>query len=742
MKHRFSLNHGLSLCLSLLVLCSLNATVNAEIKPAEGVYLFEDTTASLTVDEVIAMPDAFVNTTNTHIGFSDSAFWIRVDLKNDTNSPQTQVVQFRSHTIPFVEAYTAHDGAFDRVLGGRSVPKADRPLPAVLPSFPVELDSNSAVSHYFKLTSPYQIELGFTVTDLTHALTNNFQLEALRFALMLATLVLLIYSVASAIITKQPVYWLYVGFLSCGFLTHLMDIWLVALPYGYGIYAAAASLGFGMLFMTRLFEQHRHGVLRGFGPLFGLVSLGLFAVLDYESLYRYLSEIMMPFGTLLLTVQLIVANIQGKPYSRLIGIGWIAFIVGVMLTLFAMLGILPSEYHAAFAVGGVIEATVFSIALAYRLRDQDQTVELLKEQKRLNERQKELFAVVGHELRTPVAAMSMIGRDSDIQTNTAREQMTDLSDHLLEVLEDLRIVVAPDRALALHTPQSCDPVQFISRALTPLSSLLKQNAVELRFNVTKTEGAHFLINAQPLRQVVTNLTKNAALHSGGTVVSVTFDYQSGEQGEVLATLTVEDDGKGIPLALRERVFESFGRGDTDKEGSGLGLFIVKEIATLMNGTITYSTSDLGGACFTLMFPMKAVESAPAQSPTSVSIDGLRILLAEDDAMLRMLTEKSLGKRGAKVLSCHNGEQALATFNKEPFDLVLSDLMMPLMDGHELTKAIRATGSTVPIIGVTAAVIGEETDNWLKDGANDFIAKPITPEKLQAALLSIGYTAAG
>ena len=111
-------------------------------------------------------------------------------------------------------------------------------------------------------------------------------------------------------------------------------------------------------------------------------------------------------------------------------------------------------------------------------------------------------------------------------------------------------------------------------------------------------------------------------------------------------------------------------------------------------------------------------------------------------MLRMLTEKSLGKLGAQIASFDNGQKALAAFEADQFDLVLTDLMMPMMNGHELTKSLRDLGAKIPIIGVTAAVIGDETDEWLKDGANAFISKPITPEKLQNALDMIGFTPGG
>ena len=118
------------------------------------------------------------------------------------------------------------------------------------------------------------------------------------------------------------------------------------------------------------------------------------------------------------------------------------------------------------------------------------------------------------------------------------------------------------------------------------------------------------------------------------------------------------------------------------------------------------------------------------------MDGLRILVAEDEAMLRMLSEKMLTKQGAVVRSVENGQLALDAFDPAEFDLVLTDLMMPQMDGHAFTAAIRQTGATTPIIAVTAAVVGDETDQVLQAGADAFITKPITAEKLIEALTAL------
>ena len=729
---------GFVVLVRLLSIVLIQMFLVLQVSAQESIWVFEDVTASLSIEEVASKPDAFTQVSSGDMGRSNSAFWVRVELENESGLQQTQVVQFHSHVISKVEAFRAADTQILLGESGTSVPLSDRAMPTMLPSFPVTLDPDQVSTLYFKITSDASVSLGHEVTGLNQAIAENTQFTSLRYALILSLLLFLTYNIASAIIIRQPVHWLYAGFVSLLLLAQLIELQILRLPLVVMPHLGSLTFGAGLLFLASLFCQLQQKIIQWvvIAYLTGVLVPPL--ILGFSDSLLFVDKIVKPIGLLLLFAYVVTAFFQRKAYSKFILFGWMAFFGGAVVTALAIKGVLPVAYHSAYAVGSVVEVTFFSIALAYRLRDRDQTVELLKQQKQNNELQKEMFAVIGHELRTPVAAIHMIGRDKDIDSDTAREQILDISENVIAVLEDLRLVVAPERALEAKAVKASDPVQVIKRALNPLGPLMKENSKALLVNISKLEGNTFLLHDQPLRQVVTNLTKNAALYSGGNVVSVSFDYELDADAGAIASLTVEDDGRGIPEASRQQVFEPFGRGETDRDGSGLGLFIVKEIASLMEGTLEYSTSQLGGACFTLTFPMKAVDKSTAQIANEIPIAGLRVLLAEDDAMLRMLTEKVLTKLGAQVTSYTNGQEVLDTYQPGTFDVVLTDLMMPLLNGHELTKKLRALGCAVPIIGVTAAVMGEETDSWLNDGANAFISKPITPEKLQQALVSIGF----
>ncbi|NRP26851.1 MULTISPECIES: HAMP domain-containing sensor histidine kinase [unclassified Marinobacterium] len=185
------------------------------------------------------------------------------------------------------------------------------------------------------------------------------------------------------------------------------------------------------------------------------------------------------------------------------------------------------------------------------------------------EKQKELFAVIGYELRTPVAAIDMVLNDTDLDLAERLTSIREISRSLLHILEDLRTVVAPERAIEAKAVIA-NPVDIVQRALAPLAPLLKENQIQL--NLQAPVGVEPVwLKDQALRQLVTNLVKNAALHSGGSKVWVSLEAAScGEHLEI--QLAVADNGIGIPSNQVAKVFSAFGRGDTSKDGSGLGLY--------------------------------------------------------------------------------------------------------------------------------------------------------------------------
>ncbi|NVK01074.1 MAG: response regulator, partial [Oceanospirillaceae bacterium] len=362
-------------------------------------------------------------------------------------------------------------------------------------------------------------------------------------------------------------------------------------------------------------------------------------------------------------------------------------------------------------------------------REQQNSLELAnKELKDRSEKQAQIFSIIGHELRTPLASIKMMEDAMGLRNiGEYGANICDSTDAVLNIVDDLRTVINPEK---VHQAQAVvdSPFDVLSRTIGSLEGLYLQHNVDVK--VTSNQLSHSLckFNAQALRQKITNLTKNAAIHADADRVWVDLQAQPRADEKIDLTLIVEDNGKGIPEGLREAVFGAFSRGDTRADGTGLGLYITRELAEKLGGTVEYFESEKGGAGFkvefTLDLHLDANEQEQVEAAIPVALQGKRILLVEDQNTLQLLTSKLLKDAGAEVVVCDNGKQALDAFRAGEFDIVLTDLMMPEMSGDELIRHIRADGFTGQVVALTAGIIGKETDKLLEAGADAVLNKPL------------------
>ena len=355
------------------------------------------------------------------------------------------------------------------------------------------------------------------------------------------------------------------------------------------------------------------------------------------------------------------------------------------------------------------------------------------------DRQKQMFAVISHEIRTPAASLNMLIHHKGVTAKDPAdaEKMAEISDHLVSVLDDLRFVIKPDQA-KMADEKAVKLFITIDKIAASLSVLLEQNGQAIK---TITQGqlpTVLKFNVQLVRQIVTNLVKNASIHSGASEIVLRLSASEQPDQQWMVFVQVEDNGRGIAASDQQKLFEAFARGSTQADGTGLGLYIAREYANQLGGDLQYRLRDGGGSVFTLSFKAKQAEqvaAAPADAEVlSNSIQGKHVLLAEDNKTIQMVTQIILMKGGATIDMANDGVEALALVKENPdkYDLVLTDIMMPNMNGYELTRELREFGFSNPIIGVTAAVIGEESAQLLAMGANQVIEKPIDLPKLNAA----------
>lgn len=375
----------------------------------------------------------------------------------------------------------------------------------------------------------------------------------------------------------------------------------------------------------------------------------------------------------------------------------------------------------------------------------EELAQSMEELELIRENEKKMLAVIGHELRTPAATIKMLIDDLENLGDGKIEALRGQAEHLVNVLEDLRVVAQPQEQMEAAFIVTT-PCEFFKEAIDQIRPLVDSSSFEFFPIMPKHPlGITTKIPERQMRQVLSNLVKNAVKHSGGTEIYVEVKTSVVTEGKVNVQIDVKDNGRGIPLEERDHIFDSFVRGKkVTADGTGLGLSIVKNIVNSIGGSIAYVDNNSGGAIFRVKLAFDIVEGTESDKLKRYGnvdvLKGRKILIVEDNKTIQMLTQKVLEKKGAKVEVSDNGREALTRLQKrEFFNYILSDIMMPEMDGYEFVKHARDMGFKNPIIGLTAATIGEEQQAMLDAGADAVLAKPINIIKLQEELIRVIHT---
>jgi len=368
----------------------------------------------------------------------------------------------------------------------------------------------------------------------------------------------------------------------------------------------------------------------------------------------------------------------------------------------------------------------------------------------------EFLANMSHEIRTPmngiIGMQSLALGASDAEDRTGYLEAAQNSAYsLLAILNDILDVSKIEAGrLDIHrAPFS------IRGAVDEVLQLVRHRAhdkgLQLVTNISGTTPDALVGDVVRIRQILTNLVGNAVKFTDRGRVEVRVDSRPSESDQLLLDVSVIDTGIGIRPEHKDVIFEAFRQADSSTTrqygGTGLGLTISARLVAIMGGTIAVDSTFGEGSQFRFTIPCKlaARESVatPAMSPGAPPPSAprrLRILLAEDNTVNQRLAKRLLEKRGHEVSIAGDGKQAVeAAMLTPPYDLILMDVQMPVMDGLEATRAIRRMEnrqlSSVPIVAMTAFAMKADRERCLAAGMNGHLAKPIDPAELSATVES-------
>ena len=399
-------------------------------------------------------------------------------------------------------------------------------------------------------------------------------------------------------------------------------------------------------------------------------------------------------------------------------------------------------------LSGVYTNVTHTLAVSYEAEEALLESEATNEElKSAQDKQRRMFAVIGHEVRTPAAALSMlIDTDPVVAQSEQFPLFKSTIEQLLSVLDELG-ALAQSSSHKVSVLQADYPGKVVSSAVHAVMPALERAGISVHLDINKLSNTLCHLNVHALQQILTNLLRNCEIHSGATQVWVMFHAvkMPRDASKLWCQLVVSDNGRGIPLNHQDRVFEPFYRVDESRDGAGIGLSLCQTLSGELGGVLSCEERQEGGAQFILNMMMERADEASLKSPINGKenrvhkvaedvLTGKYILVAEDNKTIQAITKAVLMKAGAKVAVADHGKKALEIYsNNQLFDFVLTDIFMPQMDGYELTQKLREAGFDKPIIGITAATIGEESEMLIQSGANAAMAKPLNIQHLRETL---------
>ncbi|BBS35962.1 hypothetical protein WP5S18E01_08090 [Enterobacter cloacae] len=416
----------------------------------------------------------------------------------------------------------------------------------------------------------------------------------------------------------------------------------------------------------------------------------------------------------------------------------------------------PFYLVATLATLLVVSTLLWVLYLARQVRRRKESQRLLVIEKnkaqKANEEKRNFLSHMSHEIRTPVSAIvGFLELLQNSTTNLSPEDKTSV-DHavtasrsLLKLIGEILDLEKIESGLQEVMPKWVHVDAILKEKVLLFTALAAQKGIGLRYDSHLDPKEAMQLDPQMLGQVLMNLIGNAVkfTHHGHVQVSA-------KKLNHTLVISVNDTGPGISGEEQKSLFMPFSQGKMGEfhRGSGLGLAITKALMKQMGGTIDLQSELNQGTSVTLSLPVQisydalteVVETEP--SPPPFIGKALRVLITDDHPSSRLLLKRQLASLGIAADEAKNGEEALRYLQQDRYDLLITDLNMPVMDGIALTREVRRFDSDLPIWGLTATAQQHERERCLAAGMTDCLFKPITLAQISGLLAGVSQTNGG
>ena len=443
---------------------------------------------------------------------------------------------------------------------------------------------------------------------------------------------------------------------------------------------------------------------------------------------------------------------RGVDNARVYAAAWIPYVVIAVLIFMANTGYLffsPRRLDIYAQLTHTYMSLVMLVWLLFRFRfatDQERSALMASQAK------SDFLAQMSHEIRTPmngVLGVSALLRDTPL--NKIQQDYLDIIDEsgksLLGVINNILDISKIEAGKLELDYQPFSIREETDELIHMFSHMASKKGVCISSMIDDSVPASLLGDAPRIRQMLVNLLANALKFSERGSVKILGHYNNG-----CLQIEVQDTGSGIPEAIQKILFKPYQQADAAvyraHGGTGLGLNICLELALLMKGSIKIKESTREGTVFLINIPaevseQKVVSKQVEQELPLISLQGKRVLLAEDNMTNQMIARHMLQRMQADIFLVEDGKEAVVAYqksyqNQKPYDVVLMDCEMPYMDGMEATRQIRRLEALenhahLPIIALTARVVKEQVEECFDAGMNEHLSKPLSARVLNEML---------
>lgn len=364
---------------------------------------------------------------------------------------------------------------------------------------------------------------------------------------------------------------------------------------------------------------------------------------------------------------------------------------------------------------------------------------------------------MSHDIRTPMNAIigfTNIALHQNVVADIhgSLEKVRESSNHLLSLLNDVLDLSRIESGKAVFSPEPVDITKLTDNVLAIMKGLLYNRDLKFEVYRERPKNPYVLADAARIREVLTNLLGNAVKFTkDGEMVTLDISSHPGEDDKhMIVRYIVKDNGIGMSEGFQKKLFKPFSQEDdsgarTQYKGTGLGMAITKEYVHMMGGKIDVESKKGIGTTFTVEIPLELTEQdihQKQEEPVHRDLTGVNVLMAEDNDLNAELATVMLEDAGMVVTRASDGKEAVERFKNHPrgtYDIILMDIMMPNMDGHQAAKTIRAMekerpdASSIPIIALSANAFAEDVKASVDSGMNGHISKPFDMEEVTATI---------